>query len=187
MLKNTVLAAATSLGVSFVLPAWAECGFPKPDEVVIYQNSNRGSPCRLLALGNYPTASSFGLPNDSISAIDVGSNVRAVLYQHSQFRGAQAHFDGGFYYDPIGRINDQTSSIEIFPMMGGPAATEFVGNYPANRANFWSTDAQGSANDGANWFVVSSPPASRYGPRLDPLIFKVPLSYDLNNRNPMNG
>lgn len=49
----------------------------------------------MLGIGNYPTY--FGLPNDSISAIDVGSNVRAVLYQHGHFGGRQAHYDGGWY------------------------------------------------------------------------------------------
>jgi hypothetical protein len=158
-------------------PATQDCGFPGADEVVIYQNTNRGNPCQLLPVDNYLTASSFKLPDDSISAIDVGSDVRAVLYRDPDFRGAQAHFEGGYYYDPIGKINDNTSSIEIFQRLGGPAAAYYEGNYPSNSQNFWSEDAQGLANDGANWFVVRSPDAN------DSFIFKVPLSYDLNSKS----
>jgi hypothetical protein len=77
----------------FTLRAWANhCGFPGPDQVIIYQHTNRGDACQVLGLGGYPTSSSFGLPNNSISAIDVGSNVRAVLYQDAHFSGRQAHY-----------------------------------------------------------------------------------------------
>jgi hypothetical protein len=105
--------------------------FPGPNQVIIYQDNNRGGPSQLLEFGDYPVSSSFGLRNDSISAIDVGSNARAVLYQHSQFEGRQAHFEGGFYYDPIGRINNSTSSIEVFPMEGGAGSDPLLGRLPA--------------------------------------------------------
>ena len=145
------------------------CGLPAPDQVIIYQNRVRGGQCRVLGVGDFRNADQFQpVRNDSISSIDVGSAVRAVLYEHSDFRGQQAHFEGGFYYDPIGNVNDKTSSIEIFPMQGGPAATDYLGNYPSNRENFWSDEAQGLANDGANWFAVKNT-----------RIFKVPLSTDL--------
>lgn len=162
------------LGLFFALPAWANhCGFPWPDRVIIYQGTNRGDACQVLGPGNYTTSSSFGLPNDSISAIDVGSNVRAVLYKDANFSGRQAHYDGGWSYDPLGNVDNRTSSIEIFPMQGGSAATWYEGNYPSNSESFWANDAQGLANDGANWFVVDGFKASNTD------IFKVPLSHDL--------
>ena len=165
--------AALIVTVSFMRGAWANnCGFPGPDQVIIYQHTNRGGVCQVLGLGNYPTSSSFGLPEGSISAVDVGSNVRAVLYEHGNFRGRQAHYEGGFYYE-LGTENDKSSSIGIFPMQGGPAAAWYLGNYPSNRESFWSNDSQGLANDGANWFVVKGYKAS------NTRIFKVPLSYDL--------
>jgi len=99
--------------------------FPGPDQVIVYQHSDRGGWRQTLEYGEYPTPLVFGAQDDSISAIDVGSNAHAVLYQASNLGGRQAHFDGGFYYDQIGSINDRTSSIEIFPMQGGPAATGY--------------------------------------------------------------
>lgn len=156
--------------------AWANnCGFPGPEQVIIYEHTDRGGACQVLGVGNYPASSSFGLPQDSISAVDVGSNVRAVLYQHDDFGGRQAHYEGGWYYDPLGNENDRTSSIQIFPMQGGLAATWYLGEYPKNRESFWSNDSQGLANDGANWFVVKG-----YN-KDNTRIFKVPLSYDLGS------
>jgi hypothetical protein len=152
-------------------PAWANhCGLPGSDQVIIYQHTNRGDRCAVLGVGNYPNSSHLGgVPNDSISAIDVGSNVRAVLYQHTGFSGLQAHYEGGNYYDPLGNVNDRTTSIKIFPMHGGAAATRYLGNYPSNRENFWSNRAQGLANDGENWFVTDKT-----------TIFRVPLSVSLS-------
>jgi hypothetical protein len=63
-----------------------------------------------------------------------------------------------------------------------------LGDYPRNRENFWSQDAQGLAHDDANWFVVKSPgppmprpPAVLQGASTAQ-IFQVPLSYDLGAR-----
>jgi hypothetical protein len=172
LIKLVVL--TSSVAASFTPSAWAnDCGFPGPEQVIIYQDTNRGGACQVLGVGGFPT--SFGLPNNSISAIDVGANVRAVLYEHGNFEGRQAHYEGGRYYDLLGNENDRTSSIEIFPMQGGPAATRYLGDYPKNRESFWSNDAQGLANDGANWFVVKG-----YN-KDNTRIFKVPLSYDLGS------
>jgi hypothetical protein len=152
-------------------PAWAgPCSLPGPNQVIVYHNNDRSGSCQVLEFGDYPTAASFKLQNDSISAIDVGANTRAVLYREPHFRGRQAHFEGGFYYDPIGRINNNTSSIEVFPMQGGPAVTHFLRDHPKNSESFWAEDAQGLANDGNNWFAVQ-----------ERSIFKVPLSYNLSN------
>lgn len=172
MRQIKLIVLTSSMAASFAPSAWAnDCGFPGPEQVVIYQDTNRGGACQVLGAGGYTT--SFGLPNDSASAIDVGANVRAVLYEHGNFGGRQAHYEGGWYYDPLGNENDRTSSIEIFQMQGGPAATWYLGNYPSNRETFWSNDSQGLANDGANWFVVKG-----YN-KSNTRIFKVPLSYDL--------
>ncbi|MGQ0594627.1 MAG: hypothetical protein ACT4QB_18925 [Gammaproteobacteria bacterium] len=180
LIKRILL--TSTMAASFAPGAWAnDCGSPGSDQVIVYQDTNRGGACQVLGVGGYP--SSFGLPNDSISAIDVGADVRAVVYEHDYFWGRQAHYEGGRYYEPgkafgwnyeLGNENDP-SSLEIFPMEGGRAATRYLGNYPSNRENFWSNDAQGLANDGSNWFVVKGYKAS------NTRIFKVPLSYDLSS------
>jgi hypothetical protein len=151
------------------------CGFPEPNQVVIYQNRFRGDQCRVLEVGNYLRPSEFTpVPNDSISALDVGSAVRAVLYENSNFRGRQAHYEGGIYYDPIGNVDNKTSSIEVFPNGGHPIAAFYLGNYPNDRENFWSHEANGIAHDEENWFISQNEPAR---------IIKVPFTYDLNEQN----
>jgi hypothetical protein len=126
----------------------------------------------VLPVDDYPNPSKFDLPNDSISAIDVGTNVRAILYEHVNFGGRQAYYEGGFYYDSIGNVNDKTSSIKIFLKQGGPAATHYRGDFPSASESFWAENAQGLANDGANWFVAKRT-----------RIFRVPLSYSLANHS----
>lgn len=172
--KLSVVLVVSSLLIAYA--AWAnDCGLPGPDQVIIYEQTDRGGACAVLGAGDYLDPSAFGLPDNSISAMDVGANLRAVLYEHSWFRGRQAHYEGGWNYGSLGNVDNKTSSIEIFPMQGGPAATWYLGNYPSNRESFWSNDSQGLANDGANWFVVK-------GYKKDNTrIFKVPLSYDLGS------
>src|SRR5262245_28104594 len=69
--------------------AWADCGLPGPEEVILYTGRNRGRACAVRGIGKYPSASDFGLPNNSISAIDVGSGVRAVLYELTILAGSR--------------------------------------------------------------------------------------------------
>jgi hypothetical protein len=153
-----------------------DCGLPGPDQVIIYEHVDRGGLCAVRGPGTYPDPSAFGLPNDAISGIDVGSNLRAVLYEDAGFSGRQAHFEGGFNYNLGEPENDETSSIEIFRKQGGAAATFFLGNYPHDRENFWSENAQGIANDGANWFITITGSFNS-----TPTLFKIPFSYDLNS------
>lgn len=127
-------------------PAWpADCSFPQPEQVIVYDEIDCGGACRLLDIGYYRDPASFGLPTDSISSIDVGANARAVLYEHNEFRGRQAHLEGGFNYGELGRENDKTSSIEIFRKEGGAAATSYLNEYPSKRKTYWSEQAQGLA------------------------------------------
>jgi hypothetical protein len=172
-----------------IVNAAGNCGLPRPDQVIIYSEKNGRGSCKVLTIdkvsmkGTYCNAGDFGLPDDSIYSIDVGADVRAVLYQKkNQPTGCpkvlydddvdsdrQAFFEGGFSYPDLGnRAGGETSSIEVFKKEGGPAAINYEGNYPRDRAAFWSNDPQGLANDGQNWFVTTNSQ-----------IFKVPFTYDL--------
>jgi hypothetical protein len=151
------------------------CPLPKPNQIVIYQNASRGDPCKVLEIGDYPKSAYLSpVANDSLTAVDVGSNLRAVLYEHDFFAGRQAHVEGGFYYDSLGSAaNDQTSSIEIFPKPSDEiAVTYYLGNYPSNQGNFFSESAEGVAHDESAWFLTTSSH-----------IYRVPFSYDLNEKS----
>jgi hypothetical protein len=65
---------------------------PQANEVFIFTDPNFGGTCAALFEGFYPnpsplTPGSFGLPNDSISSIKVGSAVRARLFQAIVYGG----------------------------------------------------------------------------------------------------
>jgi len=166
-------------------PALANnCPPPGADQAVIYQSVNRGDACKVLSIGEYLTSSSFSpVPDNSVSAIAVGSNVRVVLYDDSNlvsndrsnsvvFLG-QTHYEGGWYYNSLENFDNKASSIEVFRMQGGSAATGYLDDYPAARENYYSDNVQGLAHDSSNWFITT-----------EDKIYKVPLTYDLNNGTP---
>ncbi len=125
-----LVALSTLQSVAFA----SHCGFPGPNQVVIYQHISRGGQCRVLEVGNYLGPAQFApVPNNSISALDVGSAVRAVLYENENFSGRQAHFEGGFYYNRISNVDNKTSSIEIFPMQGGAGGDRLLGELPVKQ------------------------------------------------------
>jgi hypothetical protein len=58
---------------------------PNPDQAIIYEQARFRGQCRVLGAGMYPSARDFGLPNDSISSVKVGRQVRLDLYRHARF------------------------------------------------------------------------------------------------------
>ncbi len=60
---------------------------PSDDEVLVFQGYDFTGPFSRLTKGGYPNSASIGLPNDSISSVRVGKNVRAVAYMNDGFDG----------------------------------------------------------------------------------------------------
>lgn len=58
---------------------------PGPEEALIYRHSNYRGDYRILSVGNYPNSTSFSLPNDSVSSLKVGENVRIDLFWEAWF------------------------------------------------------------------------------------------------------
>ena len=58
---------------------------PGPEEVLIYRHLNYRGDYRILSVGNYPNSTSFSLPNDSVSSLKVGENVRIDLFWEAWF------------------------------------------------------------------------------------------------------
>jgi hypothetical protein len=139
-----------------VVNAAGNCGLPGPDQVIIYSGLNRGGSCMPLSIGIYCNAGDFGLPDESIYSIDVGADVRAVLYQKkNQPTGCpkvlydddfnsdrEAFFEGGFNYPNLGGFNDpnrergsraggETSSIEVFKKKVGQRRSIMRATIPA--------------------------------------------------------
>lgn len=152
------------------------CALPKDNEAVIYSQENFKGTCRVLAQGNYPNPWHFEpVPGNSIKSMEVGRDVRLVLFASRGFAGSKSFFEGGYRYASIGGAGAQASSIAVTPGLGGRIASLYLGDHPTDRENFWSDNTQGLANDGESWFVIRG---FREG---DTRIYKVPLTYDLSS------
>jgi hypothetical protein len=91
---------------------------PAANEVYVYTNGNFGGTCAALYGGFYPNSGTgtggFGLPNDSISSLKVGSSVRARLFADGIYGGSWFWFGGfGDYAVMPSGWNDVTSSIRV--------------------------------------------------------------------------
>jgi hypothetical protein len=89
-------------------------GRPSPDQVMFFMHFDFQPPCVVKTVGRYDTAEQIGLPNDSISSLRVGSNVRAVLCMHGGQTGTCEAFyadDANLSNNTIG--NDQVTSARV--------------------------------------------------------------------------
>lgn len=91
---------------------------PGPYQVVLYQhrdyNRDQLGVCTMIDIGRYAHSYSFSMPNDSLSSLRVGSQVKAILHSDACYEGRAETF---FYNDShlsnnyIG--NDSVSSVEV--------------------------------------------------------------------------
>jgi photosystem II stability/assembly factor-like uncharacterized protein len=96
-----------------VAAALGNCS-PTADQVALFVYAQNGGQCVVKGVGVYSDTTLIGLPNDSISAVRVGSNVTVTLYQHTVFTGTAETFiddDNDLSDNPIG--NDQVSSAIV--------------------------------------------------------------------------
>ena len=87
---------------------------PNSNQIAIFYDANYRGRCVVKNVGRYPSARSFGLPNDSISSIKVGANVRATLCRDNNYRGTCETYSRNDLFlgnNSIG--NDQVSSIRV--------------------------------------------------------------------------
>ena len=62
---------------------------PADTEIFVYSDANFAGNCGKISNIGYqsPNMDKFGIPNDSISSIKVGSKVRAVVCEHNDYKG----------------------------------------------------------------------------------------------------
>lgn len=90
--------------------------WPGPNQVAVFVDWFYGSSCNYLNVGVYPDAGSTGLPNDSISSVRVGANVRTRLFQDWEFTGfAQTLWGDADYLGWYAVGNDTVSSMRVEP------------------------------------------------------------------------
>ncbi|WP_096331497.1 hypothetical protein [Nannocystis exedens] len=88
---------------------------PLPHEVLVYRDSNFAGSCAALTPGFYPYAANFLVGNDAISAIKVGSAVRARIFKDPVFAGDWNAYAPGTMAAGLGGFNDRISSIRVEP------------------------------------------------------------------------
>lgn len=69
-------------------------GAPAPQDVYLYTGQNGGGVCNRLTKGPFatdgkPSAGDFGIPNDSLRSINVGSAVRLRVFADDVYRGSR--------------------------------------------------------------------------------------------------
>ncbi len=94
---------------------------PNANQIAVFEDANYSGRCAVRNVGNYPSARSFGLPNDSLSSIIVGRNVIAILYEHNNYGGKNQRFartDSFLGNNTVG--NDNVSSIRVIRKRNSP-------------------------------------------------------------------
>lgn len=95
-------------------------GFPS-DMILVCVHSDFRGDCSYLPLGEYPKWQNLGVPNDSISSVQVGENVQALLCVHSlnhtddcmAFWGSDYNLNNNRVPGKTYMINDNISSIRV--------------------------------------------------------------------------
>jgi hypothetical protein len=110
--------AVSSRSASAQLATFHPCvGSPASNEVRVYVNANSGTPCAALYVGFYPfsgnQAGGFGVANDSISSVLVGSGVRLRIFSDGEFGGNYRILTSGYYPGMPPDWNDTVSSIRV--------------------------------------------------------------------------
>jgi hypothetical protein len=96
--------------------AQADC-VPKDNQAAFSTNSNYQGACVVLGIGDYPTATSIGLPNDSISSLRVGPDVQVYACRNENFAGSCVLIRGPHpTLANTGMDNDQITSIKVQPI-----------------------------------------------------------------------
>jgi hypothetical protein len=93
--------------------AEAQCD-SNANNVAFFEDSNFRGKCVTRELGNYPKPINFGMKNDSISSIRVGSNVQIYVCQDDFYRGKCELLisdDNNLSNNTVG--NDKISSLKI--------------------------------------------------------------------------
>lgn len=110
--------AVSSRSASAQLATSHPCvGNAASNEVRVYTNGNNLGACAGLYVGFYPFSDNqvggFGVPNDSISSVLIGSSVRLRIFSDGQFGGNYKIMTSGLYSGMPADWNDTVSSIRV--------------------------------------------------------------------------
>lgn len=87
---------------------------PNADQIALYVDANYGGQCTTKGVGDYTNPGAIGLPNDAISSIKVGGNVKATLCRDDNYGGVCEVFttdDANLGDNGLG--DNQVSSVKV--------------------------------------------------------------------------
>jgi hypothetical protein len=148
--------------------------FPGPQQAAVYVDANFAGLCRLLPVGDFPTGTSTGLPNDSISSVRVGPGTEIHLCENEFYSGACSLLTADMPF--LGNTtvgNDRITSARVRlqgqPLcstgdaqvtffgdwnFSGPCSTLNIGEFPAATSTGLANDSISSFRLGPNVEVV---------------------------------
>ncbi len=143
-LKDKALNQASGLPGLTHFTKNVDCAIPAPactpsaSQVALFSGADFQGQCILLNVGSYSSSAQLGkVGDDSVSSIQVGSNVQATLFSKSNLQGrGEAFFanDSNLADNHIG--TDTTSSLLVQARTGQPGVPVLVS--PENNASFLS-------------------------------------------------
>jgi hypothetical protein len=102
-----------ALALLFGPRANAACN-PGTNQVAFFTDAGFKGSCVVKGLGNYASAGAIGLPNDSISSVQIGPNAQAVVCKDNNFQGDCILITSSVSYLNGGRVgNDEVSSAKV--------------------------------------------------------------------------
>lgn len=108
---------------------------PGANQIALFVDGDYRGQCVVKGVGQYPNPSTIGLPNDQISSIKVGSDVKATLCRDDNYQGGCEVFlgdDPNLTDNSIG--NDTVSSVKVESRTTIPLPPEILS--PSNGASF---------------------------------------------------
>ena len=87
---------------------------PGANQVAFFTDANYKGSCVVKGLGNYASAGAIGLPNDSISSVQLGPNAQAVVCKDNNFQGDCILISSSVSFLNNSRVgNDEVSSAKV--------------------------------------------------------------------------
>lgn len=88
---------------------------PGPDQIALFKHRNFITPCEIKVIGEHGNVATAAVPNDSVSSVMVGANVRAVLCSDADFQGGCRVFHNSAARLTGEPLRDNTlSSVSVF-------------------------------------------------------------------------
>jgi hypothetical protein len=153
-------------------PNTGTCNSPSVSQVSVFTGANYSGTCALEGIGDYPNPSAIGLPNDSITSVKIGGNVKVQLCDSDNYTTPCEFISGD---DPdltnnsIGKTTSSLKVVSLSPTAGSLMAIDNLSLSTSNaQVGQYITSRFGIQNVGGSSLTVQNlATAVRYGTSWD--------------------